>query len=90
MSGKNIWKTMLTSKAIKKADELGYKPQTKEFSDFIQKYVDLRNIPPSILEDAIMNTKKIPGNRKGTFVHDAQDVKVVINKAGDVITVILK
>ncbi|MGM0860575.1 ribonuclease YeeF family protein [Bacillus atrophaeus] len=83
-------KATLTSRAIKKAEELGYKPQTKEFSDFIKKYVDPRNISPSVIEDAIMNTKKIPGNRSGTFVHETQDVKVIINEAGDVITVIPK
>ncbi|MGY0434946.1 ribonuclease YeeF family protein [Bacillus rugosus] len=83
-------KATLTSRAIKKAEELGYKPQTKEFSDFIKKYVDPRNISPSVIEDAIMNTKKIPGNRSGTFVHETLDVKVIINEAGDVITVIPK
>ncbi|MEC1539535.1 T7SS effector LXG polymorphic toxin [Bacillus subtilis] len=83
-------KATLTNRAIKKAEELGYKPQTKEFSDFIKKYVDPRDIPPSVIEDAIMNTKKIPGNRNGTFVHETQDVKVIINEAGDVITVIPK
>nr|WP_272951279.1 T7SS effector LXG polymorphic toxin [Bacillus altitudinis] len=83
-------KATLTSRAIKKAEELGFKPQTKEFSDFIKKYVDPRNIPPSVIEDAIMNTKKIPGNRSGTFVHETLDVKVIINEAGDVITVIPK
>lgn len=81
-------KATLTSRAIKKAGEIGYKPQTKEFSDFIKKYVDPRDIPSIVIEDAIMNTKKILGNRKGTFVHEAQDVKVVINETGDVITVI--
>jgi len=80
----------LTSRAIEKAKELGYKPQTREFSDYIKKYVDPRNIPPSVIEDAIKNSKKIPGNRSGTFVHETQDVKVVINEAGDVITVIPK
>ena len=70
-------KATLTSRAIKKAEELGYKPQTKEFSDFIKKYVDPRNIPPSVIEDAIMNTKKTPGNRR-SFVHEAKDVKVII------------
>ncbi|MEC1666220.1 ribonuclease YeeF family protein [Bacillus mojavensis] len=83
-------KATLTNRAIKKAEELGYKPQTKEFSDFIKKYVDPRDIPPSVIEDAIMNTKKIPGNRSGTFVHETKDVKVIINEAGDVITVIPK
>ena len=83
-------KATLTSRAIKKAEELGFKPQTKEFNDFVKKYVDPRNIPPSVIEDAIMNTKKIPGNRSGTFVHETLDVKVIINEAGDVITVIPK
>lgn len=83
-------KATLTSRAIKKARELGYKPQTKEYSDFVKKYVDPRNIPPSVIEDAIKNTKKIPENRKGTFIHETQDVKVIINEIGDVITVIPK
>ncbi|MDX5484599.1 T7SS effector LXG polymorphic toxin [Bacillus pumilus] len=80
----------LTRRALKKADELGYQPQTKDFNDFIKKYVDPRDIPPSVIEDAIKNTNKIPGHRKGTFVHDTQDVRVVINEFGDVITVIPK
>ncbi|WP_246140949.1 hypothetical protein [Bacillus marasmi] len=80
----------LTNRAIKRAEDLGFKPQTKEFSDFIKKYVDPRDIPPLVIEDAIINTKKIPGNRNGTFVHETQDVKVIINEAGDVITVIPK
>ena len=83
-------KATLTSRAIKKAEELGYKPQTKEFSDFIKKYVDPRNIPPSVIEDAIINSKKLPGNRSGTFVHETQDIKVIINETGDIITVIPK
>ncbi|MGM5471500.1 T7SS effector LXG polymorphic toxin [Bacillus pumilus] len=80
----------LTKRALKKADELGYRPQTKDFNDFIKKYVDPRDIPPSVIEDAIKNTHKVPGHRKGTFVHDTQDVRVVINELGDVITVIPK
>ncbi|MDN4523972.1 pre-toxin TG domain-containing protein [Fictibacillus fluitans] len=83
-------KATLSSRAIQKAEEVGYKPQTKEFSEFIKKYVDPRNIPPSVIEDAIINTKKIPGNRSNTFVHETQDVKVIINETGDVITVIPK
>ncbi|WP_276918646.1 DUF4280 domain-containing protein [Aneurinibacillus aneurinilyticus] len=35
-------------------------------------------------------TKKILGNRSGTFVHETKDVKVIINEAGNVITVIPK
>lgn len=83
-------KATLTSRAIKKAEELGLKPRTKEYSDFIKKYVDPRNVPPSVIEDAIKNSPKIPGNRVGTFIHETKDVKVIINELGDVITVIPK
>ncbi|MDG5471437.1 hypothetical protein P6709_06735 [Jeotgalibacillus sp. ET6] len=83
-------KAILTTRAIKKAEDIGYKPQTKEFSDFIKKYVDPRDIPPSVIEDAILNAKKIPGNRIGTFIHETQDIKVIVNEAGNVITVIPK
>ena len=53
-------------------------------------YVDPRNIPPSVIEDAISSTKGIPGNRPDTFIHETADVKIVINSAGKVITVIQK
>ncbi|MED1739328.1 T7SS effector LXG polymorphic toxin [Bacillus swezeyi] len=80
----------LTSRAIKKAKEKGFKPQTKEYNNFAKKYIDPRNIPPSVIEDAIKNSKKMPGNKKGTFIHETKDVKVVSNENGDVITVIPK
>ena len=53
-------------------------------------YVDPRNIPPSVIEDAFSSTKGIPGNRPDTFIHETADVKIVINSAGKVITVIPK
>lgn len=53
-------------------------------------YVDPRNTPPSVIEDAISSTKGIPGNRPDTFIHETADVKIVINSAGKVITVIPK
>ena len=53
-------------------------------------YVDPRNIPPRVIEDAISSTKGIPGNRPDTFIHETADVKIVINSAGKVITVIPK
>src|SRR5699024_9604236 len=54
----------LSRRAIKKAEELGYKPQTEEFNDLIKKYVEPRDIPPFVIEDAIMNTNRIPGKTK--------------------------
>ncbi|MED3657901.1 LXG domain-containing protein [Bacillus velezensis] len=80
----------LFSRATKKATKLGLRPQTIEYKHFINKYIDPRNIPPSVIEDAIKNNKAIPGNKPGTFVHSTEDVQVVLNASGDVITVIPK
>lgn len=68
----------------------GLEPQTKAYSDFVKKYVDPRNITPSVIEDAIKNTTSVPGKYADTFIHETGDVTVVINWAGDVITVIPK
>ncbi|SFA80025.1 contractile injection system protein, VgrG/Pvc8 family [Clostridium frigidicarnis] len=68
----------------------GLEPQTKAYSDFVKKYVDPRNIPPSVIEDAIKNTTSAPGKYADTFIHETGDVTVVVNGAGDVITVIPK
>jgi len=83
-------KAELYQRATKIAKEKGLVPQTKEYSTFIDKYVDPRNIPPSVIEDAIKNTKPISGNRPDTFVHVTDSVKVITNGNGDVITVIPK
>lgn len=80
----------LESRAIQKATDIGLKPGTIEFSKFIDKYVDPRNIPPSVIEDAIKNTTSVPGKYADTFVHETLDVKVIVNGKGDVITVIPK
>jgi len=80
----------LFSRATKKATKLGLRPQTIEYKHFINKSIDPRNIPPSVIEDAIKNNKVIPGNKPGTFVHSTEDVQVVLNALGDVITVIPK
>ena len=72
------------------AKERGLEPQTKAYWDFVKKYVDPRNIPPSVIEDAIKNTTSVPGKYADTFIHETGDVKVVVNGAGDVITVIPK
>ncbi|MDA7028018.1 hypothetical protein PJ311_15705 [Bacillus sp. CLL-7-23] len=80
----------MTSRAIKIAIGKGYKPQSKKYNEFIKDYVNSRNIPPTVIENAIKNGKKLPGNRKGTFTHETEDVKVVLNENGDVITVMRK
>lgn len=80
----------LSRRAEKIATEKGLKVGTDEYYKFCKKYVDPRNIPPSVIEDAINSTKGIPGNVKGTIVHETNDVKVVVNSIGKVVTVIPK
>jgi hypothetical protein len=80
----------LSRRAEKIATEKGLKVGTDEYYKFCKKYVDPRNISPSVIEDAINSTKGIPGNVKGTIVHETNDVKVVVNSIGKVVTVIPK
>lgn len=72
------------------AEQWGYEAGNKEYYEFCKKYVDPRNIPPSVIEDAISSTKAVPGNKSGTFVHETIDVKVITNSSGKVVTVIPK
>ncbi|MEM5948986.1 hypothetical protein WKV44_10605, partial [Spirochaetia bacterium 38H-sp] len=47
-----------------------------------------RGIMPSAVENAIKNGSKIPGNTEGTTVHIFDNIKVITNSLGDVVTVI--
>lgn len=80
----------LSRRAEKAAEQLGYKPGTQKYYEFCKKYVDPRNIPPSVIEDAIASTKPVAGKTAGTFVHETADVKVIVNANGKVVTVIPK
>lgn len=80
----------LSRRAEKAAEQLGYKPGTQKYYEFCKKYVDPRNIPPSVIEDAIASTKPVAGKTTGTFVHETADVKVIVNANGKVVTVIPK
>lgn len=83
-------KAELYKRATNIAKSKGLKPTTKEYSDFVNKYVDTRNIPPMVIEDAVKNTPAISENSQGTFLHETESVKVVVNQNGDIITVIPK
>ena len=76
------------ARATEIAKEHGLQPGTYEYSSFVDKYVDPRGIPPSVVEDAIINGTKSPGNKPGTFVYETIDIRVVSNENGDIITVI--
>ncbi len=78
----------LRTKADKIAGEKGLVPGSKEYNEFINKYVDPRGITPTVVEDVIRNTKPAPGNTPGTFVHENANVRVIVNSNGDVVTVI--
>lgn len=80
----------LEKRAVDIASNKGLKSGTKEFNNFVKKYVDPRNIPPMVVEDAVQKAPKVAGNRVGTFVHETSDIKVIVNTFGDVITVIPK
>ena len=56
-------------------------------SDKFREYVQPRNIPPSVIEDAIKNgTSKVSQNNSSIFEYLTDSVKVFINQAGDVIS----
>ena len=80
----------LSRRAEALAESKGLKVGTLEYYQFCQKYVDPRNIPSSVIEDAIRNTTAVPGYTAGTFVHQTADVTVIVNEMGKVITVIPK
>lgn len=80
----------LSRRAEALAESKGLQVGTPEYYQFCQKYVDPRNIPPSVIEDTIRNTTAVPGHTAGTFVHQTADVTVIINETGKVITVIPK
>ena len=75
----------LSRRAEALAESKGLQVGTPEYYQFCQKYVDPRNIPPSVIEDAIRNTTAVPGHTAGTFVHQTADVTVIVNEAGNVI-----
>jgi hypothetical protein len=80
----------LEKSAIKIANSKGYTSGTKEFCDFVKSYIDPRNVPPMVIEDAITNTAGVAGKTAGTMVYETLDVKVIVNEFGDVVTVIPK
>ena len=83
-------RAQLSRRAEKLAESKGLKVGTSEHYQFCKKYVDPRNIPPSVIEDAISNTTAVPGHTAGTFVHQTADVTVIVNETGKVVTVIPK
>ena len=61
----------------------GYQRSSEDF----KKYVQPRNIPPSVVENVIQNGTREINREKRTLTYILDGVKVVTNSAGDVITV---
>lgn len=80
----------LSRRAEALAESKGLQVGTPEYYQFCQKYVNPRNVPPSVIEDAVRNITAVPGHTAGTFVHQTVDVTVIVNETGKVITVIPK
>ena len=61
---------------------------SKKFNKFIAKNVDPRNIPTSVVVDA---AKNVPGilskSLDGCFEHITNDVKVITNELGAIVTI---
>jgi hypothetical protein len=68
----------------------GFLPGSEEYYKFVTDYVQPRNIPPMVIEDAVKNGIRTMGNTPGTYVYKTNDVTVITNTTGKVITVIPK
>jgi hypothetical protein len=77
----------LHTRAIQRAQAQGLKPGTAAYNKFINDQINPRGIPPMVVEDAIRNTRATRGRSAGTFVHQTSDITVIVNRSGDVITV---
>lgn len=80
----------LNTRAVERAREAGLTPGTAEYNEYVNKQIDPRGVPPMVIEDAIKNAEPIPGASPNTFIHQTQDVMVIVNETGKVITVILQ
>lgn len=83
-------RAQLHTRAQSIAKRKGLIPGTLKYSDFIKKYTQPRNIPPMVIENAISKGVKTPGNQINTWKYETNDVVVITNGLGDVMTVIPK
>ncbi|MFU2080951.1 hypothetical protein ACLQ91_10370 [Avibacterium endocarditidis] len=82
-------KAELSSRAHNLAIKKGLQPGSEKYYSLVKSYIDPRNIPPMVIEDTIKNGVKTI-SRGNTFMYIGNDIKVITNQNGDVITVIPK
>ncbi len=80
----------LARRAEKSLKERGFKLGTREYMNEYKKYLQPRNIPPMVVEDAINSTPAVFQESTGNFIHETVDVKVIVNSEGSVVTVMPK
>ena len=68
-------------------DKKGFKPGTKEYMKEFNKYVNPRNIPPSVVEDTISSVKPVLGDEPGTLKYETNYIRVITDFSGKVVTV---
>ena len=78
----------LSRRAENLAEQKGYILGTDEYMDFFNKYVDLRGIPPMVVEEALKNGIKSNGKKAGTFSYRTPNIEVITNDTNKIITVI--
>ena len=78
----------LEPRAAEAALQKGLVPGTAEYIKYVTDYVDPRGVPPMAVEGTIQTVDPILGNTPDTFVFANEDLRVVVNEMGDVITVI--
>ncbi|MFU2088473.1 hypothetical protein [Avibacterium avium] len=82
-------KAELSSRAHNLAIKKGLQPRSEKYYSLVKSYIVPRNIPPMVIEDNIKNGVKTI-SRENTFMYIGNDIKVITNQKGDVITVIPK
>lgn len=80
----------LCARTHERAISKGFMPETAEYLSFIKASVDPRGIPPSVIENIISTTIPLLGKYPETLDYVTEEIKVVTNFFGDVITVIPK
>ncbi|MBF2480551.1 hypothetical protein IA817_04375 [Listeria seeligeri] len=83
-------RAQLRTRAQETAKSNGLVPGTDPYNKFVNNYIKPRNIPPSVVEDAIQNGTKLKGNKPNTWSFETKHVKVITNYSGKVVTVIPK
>ena len=83
-------RAVLSKRVEEIAGKKGFKPGTEDYMKEFNKYVNPRNIPPSVVEDTISSVKPVLGDEPGTLKYETNYIRVVTDFSGKVVTAIRK